>query len=252
LVTLDALAVLAARRIDAIRITNERYARELREQEIEKLATEAELRTLRAQLNPHFLFNALTTIGHLIQAAPPRALDTLMRLTSLLRAVLRSEGEFTTLGREMEMVAAYLDIEHARFERRLRTTIDVPPRLANLRVPPLVLQPIVENAVKHGILPQREGGEVRVNARLDRADDGASQLILTVSDTGAGVATDELHRGRAAGVGLRNVERRLECQYGAAASLTITSAPNSGTTVEIRLPVQRKVPAEVALQSVPR
>ena len=76
--------------------------RELRDREIERLATEAELRALRAQLNPHFLFNALTTIGHLIQAAPPRALDTLLRLTALLRAVLRSEGEFTTLGREID------------------------------------------------------------------------------------------------------------------------------------------------------
>ncbi len=91
-----------------------------REQEMTKLATEAELRALRAQINPHFLFNALTTIGYLIQTAPPRALETLMRLTSLLRGVLRSEGEFTTLGRELDLVEAYLDIERARFEQRLR------------------------------------------------------------------------------------------------------------------------------------
>ena len=111
-----------------IRITRERYDRELREQEIGKLATEAELRALRAQINPHFLFNALTTIGYLIQTAPPRALDTLMRLTALLRGVLRSEGELTTLGRELELIEAYLDIERARFEERLRVRIDVPPR----------------------------------------------------------------------------------------------------------------------------
>ena len=95
---LEAIAVLVGRRIDAIHLVQERYARELREQEIGKLATEAELRALRAQINPHFLFNALTTIGYLIQTAPSRALDTLMRLTALLRGVLRSEGEFTTLG----------------------------------------------------------------------------------------------------------------------------------------------------------
>ena len=95
-----------------------------------KLATEAELRALRAQINPHFLFNALTTIGYLIQTAPPRALETLMRLTALLRGVLRSEGEFTTLGRELELVESYLDIERARFEHRLRVSIDVPARLA--------------------------------------------------------------------------------------------------------------------------
>ena len=178
--------VVAARRIDAIRITHERYEREIREQEMEKLATEAELRALRAQLNPHFLFNALTTIGHLIQTAPPRALETLLRLTALLRAVLRSEGEFTTLGREMEMVEAYLDIERARFERRLRVTLDVPPGLPALRVPPLVLQPIVENAVKHGISPQRRRRRRRrISARVDHAR-GAAQLVLTVTDTGAG------------------------------------------------------------------
>ena len=172
---IDAIAVLAARRIDAIRITNERYEREIREQEIGKLATEAELRALRAQVNPHFLFNALTTIGHLIQTAPPRALETLMRLTSLLRAVLRSEGEFTTLGRELEVVEAYLDIERARFEDRLRVTIDVPTALAALRVPPLLLQPIVENAVKHGISTQRLGGDVTISARVDRSAGGPAR-----------------------------------------------------------------------------
>ena len=135
LATLEAIAGVVARRIDAIRITNERYERGIREQEIGKLATEAELRALRAQINPHFLFNALTTIGYLIQTAPPRALQTLLRLTALLRAVLRSEGEFTTLGRELEVVESYLDIEHARFEQRLRVTIDVPSRLRNIRLP---------------------------------------------------------------------------------------------------------------------
>ena len=140
LATLEAIAVTVARRIDAIRMTKERYDRELREQEIGKLATEAELRALRAQINPHFLFNALTTIGYLIQTAPPRALETLLRLTALLRGVLRSEGEFTTLGRELEIVEAYLDIERARFEHRLQVTIDVPARLRNIRVPSLLLQ----------------------------------------------------------------------------------------------------------------
>jgi two-component system LytT family sensor kinase len=165
--------------------------------------------------------------------------------------VLRSEGEFTTLGREMEMVEAYLDIERARFERRLRTTIDVPARLAGLRVPPLVLQPIVENAVKHGISPQLHGGDIRISARVDaRNRDG--QLILTVSDTGAGAARDALRRGREAGVGLRNVERRLAGQYGATASLAIRSGPGEGTTVEIRLPLRQQIPADAALQGVAR
>ena len=238
--TLESIAVLVARRIDAIRITNERYNRELREQEIGKLATEAELRALRAQINPHFLFNALTTIGYLIQTAPPRALETLLRLTSLLRGVLRSEGEFTTLGRELEVVESYLDIERARFEHRLRVSIDVPARLRNVRLPPLLLQPLVENAVKHGIAQKQSGGQVVIRARVERTDGDQRQLALTVEDTGAGSSSQTLERGRAAGVGLRNVERRLECQYGAAGSLSIQSAPDAGTVVEIRIPIAVK------------
>jgi LytS/YehU family sensor histidine kinase len=150
----------------------------------------------------------------------------------------------------METVAAYLDIERARFEWRLRTTLDVPVSLSALRVPPLVLQPLVENAVKHGISRQREGGEVRVRARVERERDGAAQLVLTVSDTGAGADPDVLRRGRLLGVGLQNVERRLACHYGDAASLGIETAEHAGTTVEIRLPVQHK-PAAVNAERQP-
>jgi signal transduction histidine kinase len=242
LATLEAITVVVARRIDAIRITDERHEREIREQEIGKLAMEAELRALRAQINPHFLFNALTTIGYLIQTAPPRALQTLLRLTALLRAVLRSEGEFTTLGRELEVVEAYLDIERARFEQRLRVTIDVPVRLRNIRLPPLVLQPIVENAVKHGIAQRQMGGEIAIRGKVDRSDNDTRCLSLIVEDTGAGTTADALQRGRSTGVGLRNVERRLECHYGNAASLSIRTVPGEGTVVEIRMPVHLKVP----------
>ena len=131
---LEQVALLAARRIDAIRLMLERFDQRLREEEIERLATEAELRALRAQINPHFLFNALTTIGYLIESAPPRALKTLLRLTALLRAVLKSDGEMTTLGREIEMVEHYLDIEKERFEERLQVHLDVAPSLRTLAV----------------------------------------------------------------------------------------------------------------------
>ena len=157
---LGTVAITGARRIDALRLSQERYERAVRDQEVGKLASEAELRALRAQLNPHFLFNALTTIGYLIQTAPTRALDTLMRLTSLLRGVLRSEGEFTTLGRELDLVEAYLDIERARFEQRLRVRIDIDTALRDVTIPALLLQPLVENAVKHGVAPLRHGGEI--------------------------------------------------------------------------------------------
>jgi two-component system LytT family sensor kinase len=242
--TLEAISVVVARRIDAIRITDERYEREIREQEMGKLASQAELRALRAQMNPHFLFNALTTIGYLIQTAPTRALDTLMQLTSLLRAVLRSEGDFTTLGRELDVIESYLEIERARFEQRLRIVIDVPASLRMIRVPPLVLQPLVENAVKHGIAPLRAGGEVRVRATIEGSGDHTRSLLLVVQDTGAGATEEALRRGREAGVGLRNVERRLAGQYGAEASLTVHSLAGQGTTVEIRIPPDSKAASE--------
>jgi hypothetical protein len=233
--TLDAIVTVAARRIDSIRVTQERHDREIREREMGRLATEAELRALRAQINPHFLFNALTTIGYLIQTAPPRALQTLLRLTSLLRGVLRSEGEFTTLGRELDVIEAYLDIERARFEQRLRVTCDVPPKLRHIRLPVLVLQPIVENAVKHGVAPRADGGDITIVARIEPGIPRC--LSICVRDTGAGASADALRRGRDRGVGLRNVERRLRGQYGSAASLSIDTAPGAGTLVELRIPI---------------
>ncbi|MGC4085633.1 MAG: histidine kinase [Vicinamibacterales bacterium] len=238
---LESVAVLVGRRIDAIRIARERFDRERREQKMAALATQAELRALRSQVNPHFLFNALTTIGYLIQTSPPRALETLMRLTSLLRGVLRSEGEFTTLGREIDLIAAYLDIEHARFEERLRVTMQVADSLRDLRMPPLLLQPLVENAVKHGIAPERRGGELFIDART-REIDGRPQLVLTVRDTGAGVSDTDMARGRDGGVGLRNIEQRLAAQYGSAAQLSVRGVPGEGTTAVLTLPAE---PADV-------
>ncbi len=231
---LEAVAVMVARRIDVVRVIHERCARDLREQETIKLATEAELRALRAQVNPHFLFNALTTIGYLIQTAPERAFETLMRLTALLRGVLRrSEGEFATLGEEIELIESYLDIERARFEDRLRVTIDAPRELLNHRIPALLVQPLVENAIKHGISPSRAGGEVVISARLAPGD----RLQISVRDTGLGASEQALTAGRERGVGLSNIERRLKTHYGDQASFSVRSAPGKGTTVEMSLPV---------------
>lgn len=236
---LDQAALLAARRVDAVRLGLERFDQRLREEEIERLAAEAELRALRAQINPHFLFNALTTIGYLIESAPPRALKTLLRLTSLLRSVLKSDGEMTTLGRELELVEHYLDIERERFEERLQVHLDVPEQLRTLAVPCLIVQPLVENAVKHGIARSIRGGEVRVRARLEGAAP-RQVLRVVVENTGAPLA-DEVD-SRSVRVGLNNVERRLAGHFGPDASLSLTAV--SGVTVaEIRVPI---VSAEVA------
>ncbi|MEP7271418.1 MAG: histidine kinase, partial [Acidobacteriota bacterium] len=234
---LEAVGVLTARRLDSLRVTNERFARDLRERQISQLATEAELRALRAQLNPHFLFNALTTIGHLIQTAPDRALATLLRLTELLRGVLRRPtGEFITLGDELALIDSYLAIERARFEERLQVVFDVPDALRSVRIPPLVLQPLVENAIKHGIAPCKLGGEVRITARIVDQD----YLTITIVDSGAGASPGELAVGRLRGVGLSNVEQRLTGYYGPAGSFDISSKIGSGTVVQVTMPIDAR------------
>jgi hypothetical protein len=231
---LDAVAVLAARRIDAIRLTLERYETRLREEEMQKLAAEAELKALRAQVNPHFLFNALTTIGYLIDTAPARALDTLLRLTHLLRGMLRPEGEFTSLGRELELVEHYLDIEHERFEERLRVRIDVPAALRAVAIPSLVVQPLVENAIKHGVAPSITGGDVEV--RAEHAGSGAEpRLRIVVRNTGAPLVSGFGRGGEH--VGLDNVSRRLTGHYGPSARLTLTTDERGGTVAELLLPL---------------
>ena len=241
---LERAALLIARRIDALRSMEERYLHEVREQEIRKLAAEAELRALRAQINPHFLFNALTTIGYLIQTAPERALSTLMRLSGLLRGVLKSGGEFVTLGEELDLVEAYLDIERSRFEERLRVHVDVGWELRSIRIPALVIQPLVENAIKHGISERLAGGELRISARIEN-----SFAIIAVIDTGIGVTDTALALRKQRGLGLSNVEQRLQ-RYGSCNTpLMIRSTPGSGTTVEIRIPLQTSDPVVEKMRS---
>jgi signal transduction histidine kinase len=229
---LEGAARLATRRLDALRVADERVQRSLQEQSIRQLAVEAELKALRSQLNPHFLFNALTTIGHLIRVAPPRAFDTLMRLTGVLRAVLqRSASDDSTLADEIELVSAYLEIEAARYEDRLTVHFQVAPDLGGVRVPALILQPLVENAIKHGIAPLARGGALTVTA-----DVTGDRLRLRVIDTGAGF---DAARGHTTGVGLANLRKRLAVQYDAAASVTVESATGRGTIVTVELPVDR-------------
>jgi two-component system, LytTR family, sensor kinase len=234
LLLLERAAHLVSRRIDTIRFRDERYERMLREREIGTLAAQAELRALRAQINPHFLFNTLTTLGYLIQAAPSRALDTLMRLTTLLRSALRSEGDFTTLGHEAELIACYLEIERERFEERLDARVEIPAALRQVSIPALVVQPLVENAVRHGIAGSRDGGSVIVSASV--SDDPAPALHVVVRNTGAPLGSPTARPG--SGIGLQNVAQRLRCYYGESATLTLSSAAGE-TVATIRLPMQR-------------
>jgi sensor histidine kinase YesM len=135
-------------------------------------------------------------------------------------------------------------VEQVRFGSRLKVEEEIDPACESCAVPALLLQPLVENAVKHGIAPLRAGGEVRVRATIERAGDHTRSLLLVVQDTGAGATEEALRRGREAGVGLRNVERRLAGQYGAEASLTVHSLAGQGTTVEIRIPPDSRAASE--------
>ncbi len=235
LTMIEAIAGVLGRRIDELRLEAERRVGEQREQEMQRLATEAELRALRAQLNPHFLFNALNTLGHLMQAAPDRALATLYQLTGLLRAVLRrTNGQFVSVREELDIVESYLAIERERFQERLTVSIEVPQALWAARIPPLLLQPLVENAVKHGIAPTRGGGTVRVHAWRDAIPGEAGFLRFLIVDTGAGwIGGGAAEPG---GVGLDNIRSRLQHYFGAAAMMAIRDTPGGGTTIDLCVP----------------
>ena len=234
---LEKIALITARRIDTVRVTNERFEQEIRSRELAKSVAEAQLTALRAQINPHFLFNSLTTIGYLIHTAPEKAFSTLMKLTGLLRGVLSSTKEFSALEAEIRLIENYLDIERARFEERLDVEINVPKNLKNLRVPSLILQPLVENAVKHGISKLKAGGRIKISANL-KIESDEQFLVLTVHDSGAGF--DEGVSAKNS-VGLENVKRRLYSHYGKRAKLNIESSPGRGTRAEIILPVKAEV-----------
>jgi two-component sensor histidine kinase len=235
-VLLEHSAHIVARRVDAIRLERERFESRVREEEISRLAAEARLQALRTQINPHFLFNALTTIGYLVQTAPADAVRTLLRLTEVLRHVLKSDARVAPLRQELNVVKAYLEIEQARFEERLQTHIDVPADLEGVLVPPLILQPLVENAVKHGVSPSAAGGSVRVTARRIALQDGRLALALEVQDEATG--TERMATSiESSGIGLSNIERRLALAYGDDASLMIEPSEH-GTTARITLPLE--------------
>jgi len=247
---LEKLALTAARRIDALRVSHERCEQELREQEFSKLATEARLLALRAQINPHFLFNALTTIGYLIQSSPEKAFSTLIRLTQLLRAVLYAEEEFVPLSKELRLIESYLEIEKARFEERLQVSIQVPKKLEKLRIPSLILQPLVENAIKHGISKLKNGGKVKVSAQVIKTDK-SNFLQLIVFNEGGNFDKTNLERARKkGGIGLSNIQQRLKNYYGDSAKLVISSTKGKGTEAKILLPLSEENKSLVATKNV--
>jgi len=208
-----------------------------REQELRELAVSAQLAALRAQLNPHFFFNSLNSIAQLISTDPAKAEVCVERLAEIFRYMLRSgHSEFVPLEEELKIAEAYLEIERARFGDDLAVEERIDSRARQVPLPELILQPLVENAVKHGISRKIGGGLVRIEATLERGD-----LRLTVADTGAGLrhSDDVFDNG---GVGLKNVRDRLLHLYGPGYAPIVESKNGEGTTVTLRIPLPDVLP----------
>lgn len=206
-----------------------------REQQASALATElvqARLQALRMQINPHFLFNTLNTISALIHEKPDAADRMIVRLSDLLRRTLDSgETQEVPLREEIEFLKGYLEIEQMRFPDRLTVAFNIEPKTLELLVPHLILQPLVENALRHGILPREQSGRVEISARVV----GGNELELKVRDNGNGLAPDN-NAESPEGIGLKNVRSRLAHLYGGAQRLTIQNAPGGGVEAIVRIP----------------
>jgi LytS/YehU family sensor histidine kinase len=201
---------------------------QFRELEMRRLVAQAELRALQSQIHPHFLFNALNTLYGIIPREAKGARDTVLNLADIFRYFLETEKSFLPLEEELHIVRAYLEVERLRLGDKLRVEIDIEPEALLAPIPILSIQPLVENAVKHGIAPKTDGGLVRLQAMVE-----AGALRVTVSDTGAGFASPA--EGKP-GVGLDNVNRRLQLCYGADARLAIHS-DRGGSSVSFTIPL---------------
>ncbi|MBD0323908.1 MAG: histidine kinase, partial [Aldersonia sp.] len=207
---------------------------------------EAEVRALRAQISPHFIYNALGTIASFVRTDPDRARELVLEFADFTRYSFRTAGEFTTLADELRNIDRYLTLERARFGEALQVKLQVAPEVLNVVLPFLALQPLVENAVRHGIAKKQEGGTVSVVA-----SDAGTDCLISVEDDGVGMDPDLLRSGaldsvttdpqsdhapEAAHVGLANVDDRLRAAFGNDYGLVVETAPGAGTKVSMRVP----------------
>jgi LytS/YehU family sensor histidine kinase len=213
-----------------------RAQQRLREREVaaaraEALAADAQLRALRAQLNPHFLFNALHSLGALVRHDRTAAEHALDRLGELLRYVLdEGSGDTVALADEWDFVRTYLDLERLRLGERLRVEADLADDALDCAVPSFVLQPLVENAVRHAVAPRPEGGRVTISARVEEGT-----LRIRVSDDGPGTTRQAAES--APGLGLRALRQRIEAGGADTSRLEIATAPGAGFQATVTLPV---------------
>ncbi len=201
-------------------------------------AAEAELRFLRAQISPHFVYNALTAIASFMRSDPDRARSLLLGFADFIRYSFRSRGQFATIADELQAVDTYLELERARFGNRLEVVLRVSPEVLSVAVPCLLLQPLVENAVQHGLQHKEGVGHLTIVA-----EDAGTECVLSVEDDGVGMDPEQLraqHAGhqlmRDGHVGLSNVDERLRQIFGAEHGVTVETGPGAGTKVTVRVP----------------
>jgi two-component system LytT family sensor kinase len=204
---------------------------EHRLQEQEKLLLEAKIEALKSQINPHFLFNTLTSISSLIRSQPETARMLIIKLSGLLRRLLRSHEHFVTLREELESIDEYLDIEVVRFGPKLVVRKDIAPDTLDVIVPSMILQPLVENSIKHGLSRKLGPGTITIRSRRDQG-----RAVIEVEDDGMGFVLDRLSEPMASGIGLANVRERLRVIYGSTYQLKMSSEPGKGTSARIEIP----------------
>ncbi len=207
---------------------------EIKLKEQERLLLEARLDALQRQINPHFLFNTLNSIASLVRMKPELAREMTVKLANILRALLKDHDTYVPLREELEFTDDYLDIEVVRFGTKLKVEKEIDPRTLEVLVPSILLQPLIENSIKHGIQPRIHGGTVTLRSRLE-----GDRVLIEVIDDGVGMgghaASSVRHRG--AGIGIKNVRERLDVLYGNQASFNVLSSPGRGTRVQIEIPV---------------
>jgi two-component system LytT family sensor kinase len=208
---------------------NTRNERKIEEQE--RLLVEARLAALTSQINPHFLFNTLNSVSSLIRTDPNQARIMVVRLSKVLRRLLRKHENFSSLEDELSFIEDYLSIEVVRFGDKLRFEKDVAPDALDMLVPSMLLQPLVENSIKHGLSEKVEGGAIRISARRNGA-----RLHLCVEDDGAGIPESKLNTLLDSGIGVTNVNERLKVLFGSEYRMWVESQPGCGTRIEIEVP----------------
>jgi two-component system LytT family sensor kinase len=204
---------------------------EHRLQEQEKLLLAAKIEALANQINPHFLFNTLTSISSLIRTQPETARMLITKLSGILRRLLRSTDHFVTLREELESIDEYLDIEVIRFGPQLKVDKQISPDTLDVIVPSMLLQPLIENSIKHGLSRKVGGGRITIRSSMR---DG--HAIIEVRDDGLGMTEERLQQAFDGGVGLSNVNERLRTIYGATYRLKLSSAPGQGTCASVEIP----------------